>query len=201
LETDSAEFDPRGGHQVVSFANGLYVIGGISRGPKPFSDVWESKNGRTWNRIVNEAPFSVRTWFNAFSWKNEMWIISGADLYNGGRQYNDAWKSGDGTNWELVKDSLPWKYVLGNKTVTATEDSLWAIGGEGTQGSFDFLDYIWKSGDGKTWKKVDYDPEFPERAGHTATWHQGRIYLIGGLGKERVLDDVWATVDSTLGEP
>ena len=96
--TNNAGFLPRAGHQVVTYNNRLWVIGG-RHGLSPFkNDVWWSEDGVTWTEATNNAGFLPRVGHQVVTYNNRLWAIGGSD---GGGRYNDVWRSEDGVNWRL----------------------------------------------------------------------------------------------------
>ena len=61
-ETDKAEWQPRDSSGEVVFQDKLWIMGGWydSFSPPP-RDVWSSPNGKTWNKVVAEAPWKYST--------------------------------------------------------------------------------------------------------------------------------------------
>ncbi len=198
--TDSAPFEPRCTHASLVFQNKIWVIGGWANATFPKHDVWSSGDGKTWELVTASAAFTERIQLNAISWKNAMWVIDGQNISTGGGSYHDVWRSVDGKTWDKQTDSLPWGDMKGLQSITATQDTLYAIGGIGV-GFYDYLNAVWSSTDAKTWKIVQPVAEFPGRGGHTALNFKNRLWVIGGLGQKQVLNDVWKTTDSSYLPP
>ena len=198
LVVDSAPFLPRCTHSSLIYQNKIWVIGGYAKdvGTFPQHDVWSSEDGKTWELVTAGAAFTERAQLNAVPWKNAMWVIDGQVVPSGGGSFHDVWRSIDGKNWDKWTDSLPWGDMKGLQNITATKDTLFAIGGQGV-GFYDFLSAVWTSSDAKTWKQVSPGAEFPGRGGHTALNFKNRLWVIAGLGQKQVLNDVWKTTDSS----
>jgi dihydrofolate reductase len=82
--------------QVVSFDNKLWVIGGFAMNnsgyPILLSDIWNSEDGRNWEQITNNAPFSTRQEHQVIIFKNKIWLIGGySGTFNNRIYKNDIW--------------------------------------------------------------------------------------------------------------
>jgi len=78
----------------------MYYFGGYSRGngqanPQYHNDVWVSSDlGRTWKRILEQAPWTERDNFNAEITKDGLIVFAGG--LNSREALNDVWVSADG---------------------------------------------------------------------------------------------------------
>ncbi|TAL64106.1 MAG: T9SS type A sorting domain-containing protein [Bacteroidetes bacterium] len=82
--------------------NCLWMYGGFGG----FNDVWTSKDGIFWTKVLNQAPWCKRKWFNYTYFDNKLWIMNGnsedtSDTINFGN-LNDFWYSSDGVNWNKL---------------------------------------------------------------------------------------------------
>ena len=94
--TDSADFSPRLGHQVVVHDDQLWLIGGDDGSRK--NDVWSSSDGIAWTQRAASAAFSGRERHRIVAHDNRLWLIGG---YDGSDYGNDIWRSTDGIDWRL----------------------------------------------------------------------------------------------------
>ena len=97
--TDSAAFPARFKHQVVSFKNALYLIGGFNGNNQAtyFNDVWHSTNGKDWTQLTEKAPFEARADHQVVATADYLYVLSGKDEST---HYHDIWRSKDGKVWE-----------------------------------------------------------------------------------------------------
>ena len=154
-------WSPRAGLQAVNLRGRFYVLGG--RAPKMvpltfgdsvfFNDVWKSRNGgRDWKQVSggHGAPWSARAYFQA--------VTKG-----------------------------PYMYVIGGQDSTAIPNPVPGCGGQVPPQfcpdfilASNFFNDVWRSKDGKHWKRMTDDAEWTGRAGLSAVSHRGWIYVMGG---------------------
>ena len=88
----AAAWPAREGHQVISFNDKLWLMGGVdydSRETK--NDVWYSSDGINWTQATAAAPWSGR-WDHAVTvFQGKLWLIGGMDKNWTWR--NDIWYS------------------------------------------------------------------------------------------------------------
>ena len=104
----AAPWPGRGGHQVVSHLNMLFVMGGRGGSLKDasdnplYNDVWRSADaGKTWQLVVANAEWPAREHFFAASLENStgqptMQVVFGFD---GENKLQDVWESYTGAHW------------------------------------------------------------------------------------------------------
>lgn len=178
---------PRNGHCMVQNSGSLFVIGGFD-GRKMLSDVYVSRDARSWTR-VSDGPFAPRAFFGCVSLKGRIFIYGGN--VDQGVATNDVWSSIDGINWQRVTPEASWS-PRGMFAGFSFLNKLWLIGG-GTYDSRyvvnvkDNFSEIWSSVDGKIWE-ADTLPDFisPRRfVGGVST--RTHAYLIAGFELDRRL--------------
>ncbi len=145
----SAPYGSRVGSAVASYDGKLWLMGGrIAKPNDPpeegyedwttWNDVWCSEDGRTWERVLEHAPWAERTWFVAEVYRDRLWIIGGYDNVHHAN-FGDIWYTGDGKTWHEMPmpdgfkprhESTPWVY----------EDSLWIGGGN----TWPVLNDVWR---------------------------------------------------------
>ncbi len=192
-ENMTAGMDPlkrwegRAGLSAVVFNDEIYVMGGsvnddasIIGGPPTriyFNDVWKSRNGRTWTRLTEEAPWGKRAGGIAVVKDGYMYMIGGEFGFTcpfdptfppteqppclDPPYYNDVWRSKDGKKWEKVTDNAAWTKRPGHQVVVA-QDRLVLFGGFGLGPDNGISPAnpsdVWISNKGKVWKKVSDAP-------------------------------------------
>ena len=74
-------------HQLLSFNNRLYLIGGLT-GFIPTDEIWQSTNGRDWIKQPN-ASFGARGGHQATVFNGKIYVTGGYDAAN--VEKNDIW--------------------------------------------------------------------------------------------------------------
>ncbi|MBN1600465.1 MAG: hypothetical protein JW915_02600 [Chitinispirillaceae bacterium] len=139
-----------------------------------------------WKEITLPAQLLPRKGQAMTSFDGSLWIIGG--------NHSDIWRSPDLKKWENITDAAEFGIRYGH-TVTAFDGYLYVTGGKHSEDSF--ANDIWKSSDGKSWRKI-FEADFLRRHYHTVTEFRNRLWLIGGLGEsdyESCLNDIWSSED------
>ena len=121
---------------------------------------------------------------------------SGGDLLLVG---NDAMLAGNYTLSVEVTDSLvpPQRAtaaVVVNILRNATAAQIMLMGGE--DDSSQRLDDVWTSANGEIWESQP-NADWSERTGFRAVFHNGRVYVMGGVDSTGNKNDVWSTTDGS----
>jgi hypothetical protein len=137
LETPKAAWAPRGlihGYAVLN--DELYIMGGGIKGPthnsrgdeilSEFNDVWKTKDGKIWIRVVQHAPWKARVHYSLISYNGYIVVLSGSAGTNANFT-NDVWISSDGKNWNEIKYSF-WQKTHA-PTLGGFDNKLWLLGG------------------------------------------------------------------------
>jgi len=86
-------------------------------------------------------------------------------------------------------------------STTLYEDDVYLIGGVAKDGepyADDSISKIYKSADGgSTWSLITDNPSFGGRVQHAVNEHGGALYLIGGIDKDVVYNDLWKSEDGS----
>ena len=114
----TAPWAPRAYFQAVTKDGVMYVLGGqdqASGQPSTFyNDVWASRDGRSWTRVVEHAPWQARAGLSANVSKGWIYVLGGSngdDVAIGGSGrtlFNDVWRSRDGRAWQQVTAGAQW---------------------------------------------------------------------------------------------
>ncbi len=120
------------------FQGYVWLVGGgtyETRGhPGPrtyFDDVWRSKDGAKWERVIEHAPWQKREFHNVVAWDGKLWVVGGG--YSG-RNLADVWWSKDGKEWvEVESEASPGPRHAA--AVFALKSSLYLAGGNCALGS------------------------------------------------------------------
>jgi hypothetical protein len=137
LETANAGWSPRGyiHGSCIDNADTLWLLGGSQYNSYGFTDIWNTGDGITWNKVLDCAPFQGAVFTNVEYFDNKMWVIAG----NNGTStdlvpdpdflgdLNQVWYSSNGRDWFELKNS-PWPHRHGSGT-DVFNDSLYLTGG------------------------------------------------------------------------
>ncbi|HKR34864.1 MAG TPA: hypothetical protein VJT10_08490 [Steroidobacteraceae bacterium] len=189
-------FAPRVGHEVVVFANKLWVIAGNLQNGANSGDVWSSPDGVTWTEVSANVPVLPRNSHRGIEFAGEMWLTGGAvDAGNGTETgTSDILHSADGITWFQVGSAAMFPPRMRHAT-TVLNGRLYVLGGTDNSeyGVGAILGDVWSSADGITWVQET-------AAGFTPRWnpafilHSGEMTLAGGFGLS-FLNDVWRSND------
>jgi len=198
-----APWEPRAYHFSLYLNNYLYVIGG--QGGDGFSDffddIWRSNDfGKTWELVVEHAPFGKRAGGYGFVYDNKMYILAGAyckaidfpcNLDSKRIYFDDVWTSNDGINWIQITKGIEFLKREG-VIIVIKDDIFYAFGGDnGINGPY-FND-VWKSNDtGITWYLINNNAQWSKRTGHVGVLYNDNIIMFGGYPD---LTDMWSSMD------
>jgi len=170
-----------------------------------FGDVWRSKNGSDWQRMTDDAGWQPglngekgRAGLMAVVHRGWIYVMGGsvnddfAIIGPSGppRQYfNDVYKSRNGRDWIQVTDAAEWPARAGGVLVSRGRQ-MYLLGGEDgficEPGRPDrcppYYNDVWKSTNGKNWKRVTENAGWSPRPGHQCEVLLGRIICFGGFG-------------------
>jgi hypothetical protein len=235
-ETASAGWTGRAGLGAVVHHGALYVLGGsvnddaaVIGGPPAriyLNDVWRSYDGRSWERLVEHAPWAPRAGAVAVSKDGFIYVLGGEEGFiclPGGPcppYFNDVWRSRDGARWELVTPAAGWSPRPGHQCEVVS-GTIVCFGGFGLPPAGNPAD-VWSSRDGKDWTQVAGAPwnaaggeqaKYDFAALASWDWDGGlvpAIYTFGGdretfdfgdpLNPTRVDNDVWRFAPPGCGE-
>lgn len=144
-----------------------------------------------WTGAETASRFPGRSGHRSVIFNNRIWVIGG---WNGGDFLCDIWSSQDGSRWDLVTAEAPFGGRIGH-TLTVYKNSLWLIAGITFNSSRELVDYndVWRSSDGKTWRRITGSAPFSKRGGHSCVVFGNRLYLTGGIDRNGA--EVWHTTD------
>lgn len=183
-------FAPRVGHEVVVFANKLWVIAGNLPGDFDSGDVWSSPDGVTWTQVSANVPGLPRNGHRVVEFAGEMWLTGGgADTGT-----SDVFTSSDGINWAQHGAITPFAsrmrhgsgvfngrlYVMGG-----TDNEVYGVGA--------ILGDVWSTLDGTNWTR-ETAAGFAPRWNAAFILHGGEMWLAGGFNLS-YLNDVWRSTD------
>lgn len=196
--TDDAACLPRQGHTALVFKDKLWVIAGATpKGGSVYysrSDVWNSTDGSTWEKVTDSAAFPTRVYHAATVMDGKMWVLGGQDTRKVAQDHGDVWYSEDGSTWKLANASAfsPRSFL---KSVTF-QNRIWVLGGNSRSG---LLKNIVSSPDGATWAPVQGVTGFnPTDHFFLATVYNGQVWMHDQFKVSNTSDMIhWSTVTST----
>lgn len=177
-----AAFSPRSNHEVVSFNNKLWLIGGDDKDGDT-NDIWSSSNGITWVKHASPPNFPIHSTHKVAVHHNKLWLI--------GESGNDVWASADGTNWAKQPPNISFTSRRDHQVI-AHNNKLWVMGGyhETT-----YKNDLWSSADGITWTLENEHTALPLAHGYQLVSFNNRLVVIGGYTQSGFSNDVWSSLD------
>jgi hypothetical protein len=127
--------------------------------------IYRTTNMRQWETLTERSGLPARFFYHPFVFRNAFWIIGGEDKQ---RQYNDLWRSEDGTRWTQVKKDLPFG-ERSNSQVVILRNRLYLLNND-----------VWSSEDGLNWRKeTDEIVKGQTIFGYQAIVMDNTIFLLG----------------------
>lgn len=187
---DKRDWGERISTTTVFFNNALWTSGGMEYATTKFlNEIWSSKDGENWTRVVEHAEWSPRKNHTLVVFKGKLWLFGGetsVDEHKAPNEFiNDVWTSDDGLKWRKILNSAPWE-VRGSPRILVFRDRLWLVGGQGRSD-------VWNSEDGKHWKKVTDSTPWNGRYDYGATAFDSLLWVYGGRDSNprNAHNDVW----------
>ena len=196
LVDDDVSWGPRVLHYTVAFAGKIWIIGGQTLpnfAPATevfYNDVWNTEDGATWTRVIENAPWSPRGMIGGSAvFQNRIWILGGG-TYDTPQTpdrifYNDVWSSADGIHWEQHVEAAPWAARQYHE-VAVFDDRMWVMEGS-THGN---RSDVWHSADGVTWHELPDTPWAPRHAASVFVYDDA-LWMVAG---NNMFPDVWKLV-------
>ncbi|HPT97154.1 MAG TPA: galactose oxidase [Armatimonadota bacterium] len=152
------------------------------------NDVWSSPDGKAWELVTPEAPWSKRAHGQVVVFKEKLWILGGGRWHPEHAVTSDVWCSEDGAHWTQVTEAAPWAPRIWFSALVY-RDRLWVLGGWSKEHG-NFGD-VWCSENGRDWIEVRSNVIWTPRHEHAAYVFQDRIWVAGGYA-ERLSNEVWS---------
>ena len=102
------------------------------------NDVWCSKDGTNWRRVLDHAPWKGRMWSTAQFYGDRLWLMAGYDN-DVHANLSDVWFTTDGVQWEEFRSQPQWS-ARHQPTSYVFDDSLWMVAGN----SWPFNNDVWR---------------------------------------------------------
>lgn len=135
----------------------MWLSNGYEDGDKLIRDLWNSTDGVTWTRVLDQTPYSG--YAEIAIYRDKLWAVKGS-----------VWNSDDGIHWNQVAAATPFG-ARGYGQLLVFKDRLWQLG-SGKD--------IWRTEDGVTWECLQPDAPYGPRYGSAVALYQGQLWLIGG---------------------
>lgn len=180
---------------VIEFNGALFMLGGWAPEGGYKNDVWTSKDGTRWKRIVERAEWPGREGQTVVVFKNKLWLIGGVH-FDKREAKNDVWSSADGITW--IQEPTPPFAPRYDHALEAFGGKLWLSGGVAVGGK-GFKDE-WVSEDGRNWSQVTAEAPFGYRHGHSMIAHRDLLWIIGGWDtvSDRGSSESWYSADGVF---
>lgn len=138
--------------------------------------------GPAWRRVAEKCPWVPRDSAGELVFDGRMWLLGGYIP----ETVNDVWCSRDGVEWTRAGEVAGSRCGIDIPSAWVFDDRMWVADVEGL---------LFASADGADWSLVtDRAPWRGRRAAGAATF-AGRMWIMGGGGGGRFLNDVWSSAD------
>ena len=180
---------------VVEFNGALYMLGGWAPEGGYKNDIWTSKDGTRWKKIVERAEWPGREGQVVVAFNNKLWLVGGVH-FDKREAKNDVWSSADGISW--TQEPTPPFAPRYDHDLEVFNGKLWLSGGV-VLGGRGFAEE-WVSEDGKNWSLVSAEAPFGYRHGHIMIAHRNLLWIVGGWDtvSDRGSSESWYSADGVL---
>jgi hypothetical protein len=189
----------RSSSAVVQHGGKTWLLGGWT-GAALLNDIWwTTPNGR-WTRALAKAKWRPRAFFEAVSFRNQIFLFGGFKYERPNYVIGDVWASSDGINWACANPEPPWE-AREHFGAVILNDAIFLFGGltylnPPLGATFRTFSDVWTSNDGYSWSQVTEEAPWGGRRGFGFAVYKSRIWLAGGLDeRDRVYNDVWSSAD------
>ncbi|WP_169976561.1 Kelch repeat-containing protein [Tautonia rosea] len=183
----------------------MWIVGGDVNQGHYQHDVWNSKDGRSWNHVNAQepVPWGPRALHYTLVYHDRIWVIGGQTMPGFAPSeevfYGDVWFSEDGVQWSQVIPQAPsWapRGMIGGSAVH--RDRMWILGG----GTYDtpqtpsrnYYNDVWSSNNGIHWTLHTSRAPWAARQYHEVASFDDRLWVLEGFsGSNR--NDVWYSED------
>ena len=159
-----------------------------------YSDVWESADGASWTKLVENAAWDAREGLTAVVLNGVMYVMGGQNLTL--TYMNDVHSSTDGVSWTPV-GTFP-----GPRRAHASvvfNNRMWILGGNDS--GVTFRNDVLSSANGAAWDVATASAPWSPRGGLRAAVYNGAIWVTGGTANGTTnLNDVWVSSNGTSWE-
>lgn len=130
-EQHHAAWQPRDSQGEVVFKNKIWILcGWFNSYESPPRDVWNSANGKDWEKVTDNAPWLHSDLAMSVVFKNKIWMMGGwyKGRLEGHSASNQVWSSEDGKEWKQYFSFPVWK-ERHEFSAFVFRDKIWIAGG------------------------------------------------------------------------
>lgn len=178
----------RRGHQVVSFKDRLWLMGGTDfESPYiPKSDLWSSQDAIHWTQEVESLPFGSLQNYKVIAFQNKLWVIGGYTSWENREDSKSIWSSVDGINWVEETGEAPFGAHYSNFQMTVFKQKLWLMDKK------DETTDIWSSEDGVTWSSHSSELNTFPHFDQAVTAFNNKLWSLGDSGPN-TREEIWSS--------
>jgi hypothetical protein len=183
---NNANTAARHGVSQVYFKGKYWLMGGMDDWAHFTNEIWTSDDGFNWKLITSNAPWGPRRDALLVEFQNKLWLLGGSESSGKRdvlpqRRHRDVWQSPDGVTWTKLVAELP----DGNEKLLVFRDQLLLLGKFG----------VFTSPDGLSWRQTTNGKPFSAVRAFGAVVYDGRLWVFGGIGIKKTVNDVWSSSD------
>ncbi len=155
--TPQAAFSPRDTAEDAVFHGKMWLSNGYYHGNVLTRDLWCSRDGKHWLRVLEDTPYDGYAEFVVYAGK--LWAIKGS-----------VWRSDDGATWIKIAEKTPFG-TRGYGETLVFRDKIWQLG-SGQD--------VWNTTDGVHWTCVTEAAAYGKRAASAVVAFDEKLWLLGG---------------------
>jgi hypothetical protein len=155
--TEHAAFSPRDTAEDAVFLGKMWISNAYHVGNVLVRDLWNSSDGVTWTKVLDETPYDGYSELAVF--QDKLWAVK-----------SSVWNTSDGIHWTKVLDKTPFG-TRGYGELVVFNGKLWQLGSGAD---------VWCSSDGVNWTCVCTQAPFGKRYGSAVAVYKGKLWLCGG---------------------
>lgn len=189
----------------VVFNGKMWIIGGDANQGHYQNDIWNSENGRHWEKVIDSVPWAPRVLHYTVVFDDKIWVIGGQTLPQFAEYeelfYADVWNSEDGLHWNKVESEkskwLPRGLISGRAIF---KNRIWILGGSTydtpIHTSRKLYNDVWSSKDGKSWDCHTQEAEWDMRNYHSVAVWDEKLWVFDGTFSKQIYgvgntNEVW----------
>jgi hypothetical protein len=178
----------RKGHQVVSFNNKLWLMGGTDyESPyTPKSDVWSSQDGIHWIKEVKALPFEGLKGYKVIVFKDKLWVVGGYSSWENREDSKSIWSSIDGINWIEETSEALFGARYSKFKITVFNKKLWLFDNK------DDSTEIWSSENGVVWLLHSSEFNTAPRFEQSVIVFNHKLWSLGDSGLS-TRENIWSS--------
>ena len=155
--SEHAAFSPRDTSEDFVFDGQMWLSNAYHAGNILMRDLWRSKDGVTWEKVLDETPYDGYSEMVVYN--DKIWAVKGS-----------VWNSTDGLQWDRVAETTPFG-VRGYGELVVHNGKMWQLGSGAD---------VWWTTDGVSWTCAVKEAPFGPRYGSAVAVYQDKLWLMGG---------------------